>query len=412
MSEHAHSTQHVIQPEALRDEKLPLLQMVLGLSLAVGVIICLLGAIFWPEKFAFSYLLAATFWFTIIAGCFFWNLVHYATDAAWSTVIRRQLENVSCTMPLLAILSIPLIFYGPTLWDWLLIEDPAADALMSKKTWFLAPDKVIIYSLVAFAYFTLWSWRMRHISVKQDYDGDPKWTKRSYIWAYSGIVLFVLLFTAIALAWLMALDYKWFSTMWGVYIFAGSAWSGMATIILISAALQYTGHLKGIVTDQHYHIMGKLLLAFTIFWSYIAFSQYMLIWYANIPEETSWYLVRNSGWWWLASTLLFVGHFIVPFLFLLPRDVPLVPFIDKRNPLFLITMGIYCLIIQALDLYIVIMPVRGKGFGPDLQYILLDFAALFVIGGLLTLFFLHMMSRRPLFPSRDPRLQESIHISN
>jgi hypothetical protein len=145
----------------------------------------------------------------------------------------------------------------------------------------------------------------------------------------------------------------------------------------------------------------------------------MLIWYANIPEETTWFLVRNSGWWWLASTLLFIGHFIVPFLLLLPRDLPLLPFIDKRNPNYLIIMGIYCLAIQVLDLYIIIMPVRSAGlmesvgkFGPNLFYLPLDVIALATVGAALGLIYLHFISRYPLFPSRDPRVHECVHLSN
>jgi hypothetical protein len=413
---HPHSATP-IKPEALDHEKLPIVQTILGIGLAVGVVLCVLCAIFFPEAFGFSWLLACAFWFTIIAGCFFWVLVHFATDAAWSTTIRRQLENVACTIPYLGILALPLLIFDDRIWTWLSV--PATDSFMEAKDFYLQPGLVLFRTALVFVAFTLWTWRMRQLSVKQDYDGDSKWTKQSYVWAYLGLPVFGLGLTAIAIDWLMTLNFKWFSTMWGVYIFAGAAWAAMATIILITASLQKLGKLHHVVNAQHYHIMGKLLLAFTIFWSYIAFSQYMLIWYANIPEETTWYLVRNSGWWWLASTLLFIGHFIVPFLLLLPRDIPLLPFIDKRNPNYLIAISLYCLFIQALDLYIIIMPVRSADvmenvgdFGPNLFYLPMDAIAIATVGAALGLIYLHFISRYPLFPSRDPRVHECVHLSN
>ncbi len=355
--QHTHATP-VVQPERLQGERL--VQASLWLALIPCAILTLVGAFFFTEKFVFSWLWALIFWFTLVAGALFWVMVHHATDAAWSTVLRRQLENVANRGLPLLILFAPILLFAPDIWEWL-NKDPAKDALLAAKyDWYLNPYFTLGRSIFAFAVLILWAWRMRALSQKQDYDGDPKWTKHARVWAFLGLPAFAVAFTAVAVDWLMALDYKWFSTMWGVYIFAGAGWASMALLIIITAAFQRTGHFKGIVTEEHYHIMGKLLFAFTVFWAYIAYSQYMLIWYANIPEETSYFLVRNSGWWQLTSTLLFVLHFVVPFLLLLPRNLPFAPFISKKNPLYLMIAGAFVLGVQALDLYVVIMPERAS----------------------------------------------------
>ncbi len=200
----------------------------------------------------------------------------------------------------------------------------------------------------------------------------------------------------------MGLDYHWFSTMWGVYIFAGTALSSICVLVLIVTALRGAGYLQQVVNLEHYHIMGKLMLSFTIFWAYIGFSQYMLIWYSNIPEETVYFLRRNTASWWYLSQFMVVGHFFVPFLLLLFQRA-------KKTPTFLCGMAVWILLMHMLDIYIVVLPaLHVAGVRPNP----LDFFSLVAIGCTLAAVFLKRLGDSSLFPARDPRLGKSIALKN
>lgn len=421
MSSAAHASETIIKPEGLRSEKLPLLQTGLGIAFLACLVVSGIFYFVNPAQFAFSWLFACIFAFTVCSGCFFWPLVHHATDAAWSTVIRRQWENMSVQVIIPALGF--LVFFLPgsqegkmlahDVWSWLSIDHTTDPILAAKYDWYLNPGALITRGLVILGLFGFWTFMMRRASIAQDHDGEPKWTHQLRNFSYFGLPVFGIGYSLFVIDMLMALDYKWFSTMWGVYLFAGAAWSAMAIAIIVITLLRQTGHLKDTVSVEHYHTMGKLLFAFTIFWSYIAFDQYMLIWYANIPEETSYFIRRNVGGWQVMSTLLFLGHFVVPFLLLLPRNLPILPFISKYNPKYLMSVGVYVLCIQALDLYIIIMPVRpDAGPGPQLQWLPLDLAALGAVVLAVIFGFLRCLSRAALIPTRDPRVVESIHLQN
>ena len=215
-----------------------------------------------------------------------------------------------------------------------------------------------------------------------------------------GIPVMGICITFAGVDWLMALDHHWFSTMWGVYLFAGAAGSSMSLLVLIVTALKKRGYLK-MVNQEHYHVMGKYMLAFTIFWAYIGFDQYMLIWYANIPEETSYFLLRNTGSWWYFSTALVVCRFFLPFPVLLFQAT-------KKTNLINFT-AVWILLMQVLDLYVVVLPILHRtGFSPSF----FDLFAFIGIGGLLGWLFLKNLGSSYLFPTRDPRLLASLKLSN
>jgi hypothetical protein len=200
----------------------------------------------------------------------------------------------------------------------------------------------------------------------------------------------------------MSLNYRWFSTMFGVYIFAGAAGSSMALLVLVITALQRAGYLKNVVTLEHYHIMGKWMFAFCVFWAYIGFGQYMLIWYANMPEETQYYLTRNTESWWNLSMLLVIGRFFGPFAILLLRSI-------KKHPRQLCYVAAWILLMQMLDIYLVVLPaLHGTGIHVSLW----DFAALIAIGATLAFVYLRIVGKTSLFPMRDPRLVESLKLVN
>jgi hypothetical protein len=238
--------------------------------------------------------------------------------------------------------------------------------------------------------------------VRQDKDGDARYTWSSRKMVFGMIPLFALSLTFGAFDWLMGLDFHWFSTMWGVYIFAGSALSSMCVLVLLVTALRSAGYLEGIVSIEHYHIMGKLMLAFTVFWAYIGFSQYMLIWYANIPEETIYFLRRNTGSWNTLNIIMVIGHFFLPFIVLLFQGT-------KKRPLLLCAVAVWILLMHMLDMYIIVLPTYHKaGASPHW----LDLVCILAIGATLAAVFMKRLGDAPLWPLRDPRLKRSITLRN
>ncbi|MDA7921195.1 hypothetical protein N9Z18_01840 [Verrucomicrobiales bacterium] len=257
---------------------------------------------------------------------------------------------------------------------------------------------------------------LRRWSVGMDKTGDPNqflWLRRS---SCGFLPFFATAWTFLVFDWLMALDYTWFSTMWGVYLFAGAALNSMGLLVILITILRRFGYLKNIVTVEHYHLMGKLMLAFVIFWAYIAFSQFFLIWYANITEETKFYLTRNTEFWnTYTITFLVVGHFFVPFSILLIQKV-------KKLPLVLSAVAVWNLCMHVLDIYWIIIPERGPSLtagGPPSEMLmvmpwafLFDILAFVSVAGIFVFFLLWRLGSASLFPCRDPRLDESLNVVN
>lgn len=367
----------------------------------VSLIACFILGGFELKQFAFSWLFAFFVFFSICMGGLFWVLVHHAVDAEWSVVVRRQLENIASLLPVMALLFIPLIFVAPKLWYWMTY--PAGkDVILDEKAAYLNVPFFWLRAAFYFAFFYVASKLLMRFSVKQDATGSPKYTVWNRKLTFASLPLFAVCLTFAAVDWLMGLDFHWFSTMWGVYIFAGSALSSLCILVLIITALRSMGYLQNVITVEHYHIIGKLMFAFTVFWAYIGFSQYMLIWYANIPEETVYYLIRNVESWNTLNIILVVGHFWVPFLLLLPRA-------SKRSPLFLCIMALWILAMHVLDMYIIVLPALHKtGFAPSP----LDLLSLVAIGATLVAVFIKRLGDTPLFPVKDPRLEGSLRLLN
>lgn len=398
MSDHSHGE---IKPETFDYKHVGGKFLMLAAVGVITLIGCLAYGFFDSRQFAFSYLFGFYFFFTIAMGGLFWTLVHHAVDAEWSTVVRRQLENLGSLLLVLGILFIPLIFVREELWKWMKMG-PGEDALLDGKAAYLNQPFFWIRFVFYFSFFSVATWLLRRNSVRQDADGSPKYTMWNRKLTFACLPLFAVSLTFAAVDYLMGLDFHWYSTMWGVYIFAGTALSSMCVLILIITALRNAGYLQNVVTLEHYHIMGKLMFAFTVFWAYISFSQYMLIWYANIPEETIWFLQRNTESWWYMNLALVIGHFWVPFVLLLPQP-------NKRKPAFLCGMAVWILIMHFLDLYIVILPVLHRT-GVSVHF--LDFLCPLAIGCILAAVFLKRLGDTNLFPVRDPRIEPSVNLKN
>jgi len=358
------------------------LSFLLGVIAVIALVLCAIGAIVNPHQFSYSWLFAFAFFFTLCAGCFFWTIVHHATDAEWSVVVRRQLENLAALLTVLALLFVPVLLLRHHLFVWMDIPRGVEPSLDTKRGYLNWPF-FLVRAVVFLGFFLLAALALRRLSVRQDKDGNPLFT----IWmrrvSFISLPMFALCLTFGAYDWLLGLNYRWFSTMFGVYIFAGAAGSSMSLLVLVITALRQAGYLRGVVTVEHYHIMGKWMLAFSIFWAYIGFGQYMLIWYANIPEETQYFITRNTQSWWALTMLLVIGRFFIAFANLVMRAL------KKQPPQRCIVAGwIVCM--QMLDIYLIVLPgLHGTGFHPSIW----DLLSLIAIGATLAFVYLRLLPR-------------------
>jgi hypothetical protein len=377
------------------------LSLLLAAGAVVGLALCVVGAVVSPLQFSYSWLFGFIYFFTLCCGCLFWTIVHHATDAEWSVVVRRQLENIALLIVALAIFAIPILLLRHQLFEWMTIPIGKDSALDSKRQYLNWP----FFAVRALLYFVMLggvAFFLRRYSVAQDRDGNPRFTILMRKVAFAGLPIFGLGLSFAAFDWLMGLNYRWFSTMWGPYIFAGAAGSSMSLLVLVITGLRRAGYLREVVTREHYHIMGKWMFAFCIFWAYIGFSQYMLYWYANIPEETQYYLVRNTESWWPLSLLLVIGRFFGPFAILLLQSI-------KKEPNRLAMVAGWILLMQALDMYLIVLPsLHGTGVHLSIW----DLVCPIAIGCSLSFIYLRLLGRTSLFPVRDPRLIESLRLTN
>ncbi|MDX2116899.1 MAG: hypothetical protein SFY96_01810 [Planctomycetota bacterium] len=355
---------------------------------------------------------------TMGLGGLFFTLAFHLIGAGWSATIRRQFENLAALLPLAVLMMIPTmvieVMGNGHLFSWM--NPKFADAtLLKEKASYLNTPFFVVRFVVYGVIWTLLSVLMNGYSRKQDVTGDRWLTAKAAKWAAPGMVVFALSVAFASFDFLMALDFRFFSTMWGVYIFAGSAFSSLAVMALVFAWLKGKGLLKGVVTEEHFHDLGKLLFSFTVFWSYIAFSQYFLIWYSNIPEETAFYLFRKSGNVGEISyntmfVLLCLGHFGVPFLFFIWRKA-------KRTPGLAATMALWMIFIHIIDLTWLVRPMVFADAGPEIvqpgvEAWWIPIAGVLGPVGVAGFFLLRRMASGPLVPLQDPRLHEALHHKN
>jgi len=335
-------------------------------------------------------------------GALFFTLLHHLTRANWSTVLRRLSESIMSNIPFMLILFIPVLLGIHDLYHWSHQDAVATDHLLQLKSPYLNVPFFLVR--VAF-YFTVWTvvaYALIRYSLKQDtHHEDSLYLKMRKVSA-PGLLLFAFTLTFAAVDWLMSLEPHWYSTIFGVYIFAGTFIAGIAFTIIIIAYQKKQGILNDVITVEHRHNLGKLLFAFTVFWAYIGFSQYLLIWYANIPEETFWFLQRWEGNWKIVSILLPIGHFGLPFLMLIPRAA-------KRSFGWLLFMAVYMLIMHYIDIYWIVMPnhlEQNAAFG------WVDLSTFAGIGGIFVWLFWRKYTKGALIPIKDPGLKLSMEHVN
>jgi hypothetical protein len=355
-----------------------------------------------PKQFAFSWLAAFLFFLSLALGALYFVLIHYATQAGWGIVVRRLAENTMGTLPLFALLFVPVLLGMTDLFPWIQGIAEGKDHVLVGKAPYLNTS---FFVGRAVAYFALWSaialFYLRR-SRRQDATREAALSVGLRRFSGPAVIVLALTQTFAAVDWIMSLDPYWYSTIFGVYWFAGSFVSFFALMTLMVVALRRAGLMTEIVGLEHFHDLGKLLFAFTVFWAYIGFSQYFLIWYGNIPEETIFFRHRLVGSWSAVSFLLAAGHFVVPFFFFMPRTI-------KRKPALLAAGAAWMLAMHWVDVYWLVMPALHPE-GVTISW--LDVAALLAVGGWFLAGLSWMMQGSPLVPVGDPRLPESLSFEN
>jgi len=354
------------------------------------------------ENLLETYLVSFAFFLAISLGGLFFVLLQHCTRAGWSVVVRRVAEAVAANVWLMAVLAIPVVLGMSHLYHWTDTAAAAHDPLLAGKIGFLNPSFFVIRLV---AYFLIWGVMasvLLRTSVAQDSSGDPALTLRMERLSAPGMVIFALSINFAAFDLLMSLDPHWFSTIFGVYYFSVSVVAFLAVMPKILYALQLRGVLPNAITVEHYHDFGKLLFGFIVFWAYIAFSQYMLIWYGNVPEETEWFLKRQTGDWTTVSLILIFGHFLLPFLLLVSRVI-------KRRPVLLAITGGYVAAMCWVNLYWLVIPEFSPGVA---RFGLLDIFCFLGLNGLWSAGVLLRLRRHSVIAEKDPRLAESLAFEN
>lgn len=380
-------------------EKFGRIMLVTGL---IGLALAAVGFVVDREHFFFAYLTAFTFWVTIALGALFFVMLQYLTSSTWSVVVRRIAESLTAPLPWLFLLFIPLLFGLHELYEWSHADLVAADAVLKVKSGFLNPTFFAIRAVVYFAVWCGLAHFLYHASAAQDSGHREEHRKRMRTISAPGMIIFAITTTFAGWDWLMSLEPHWYSTIFGVYFFSGGLWAILATIVIVVALLQQRGVLTKEITVEHYHDLGKLLFGFTIFWTYIGFSQYFLQWYSNIPEETVWYLNRWVGSWKAVSMVILWGHFVLPFGILIFRSV-------KRSPRLMMIMAVYCVVMHWVDQYWMAFPTLNKD---GVHFSWIEVATTVGIGGIFVWAFWAKFISRAVIPVADPNLNESINFRN
>ena len=365
---------------------------------AVGLAASLLGLWLSPQYFYRAWLVGWVFWVGVTLGCLAISLLHHLTRGAWGLVIRRVLEAASRTLPLLLVLSLPLIFGLKDLYEWARPEAVRTDALLQAKAPYLNAPFFIARLVV---YFLIWggvAFLMSGLSRRQDRQPDPGLARRMQLIAGPALAAYCLAVTFAAVDWLMSLQPHWFSTIYGVYLMGSQGLAALAFLITFALWLSRREPMSRVLQPRHFHDWGKLFFAFVMLWAYFSFSQFLIIWAGNLPEEISFYLPRMRGAWGGLFLAIALFHFLLPFLLLLSRDL-------KRNARRLAVVALLMLIMRWVEL---VWQVEPAFHDHHAGFYWLYLVAPLAIGGFWFAWFLRELKTRPLLPINDPNLPEAI----
>lgn len=380
----------------------------------VGLVGCILGWITSPETFFRSYLVAFLVVLGLSLGSLGLLMLQHLTGGHWGILIRRPLESASRVLWLVAGFFVPLIFGmrylykthevgGETRIGWLDAPKwPAEGGLSQMQSWWLTHNGVLFRAVLYFAVWIVLMWLFNSMSAQQDVDKeDRKLRARIKFYAGPGVILYVFAMTFAAIDWVMSLSPHWASTIYGFMFVAGQAISAMALMILVIVMLSYSEPFSQFIQARHLHDLGKLLFAFNMLWAYFSFSQLLIIWSGNQPEEITFYHQRLNGAWGAVAVGVLIFHFLLPFLVLLSHDV-------KRNRRLIPIVAVWMIAMRVLDIFWLTQPEFWSSPFANPAALLWDFVAVLGLGGLWLWFFAGQLKQRPLLPLGDPKLEEAI----
>jgi hypothetical protein len=363
---------------------------------------CVAGYLQNPERFFRSYLVAFAYTCAVGSGAFFFVMVQFLTGSAWSVTTRRIMENIMYTLPFGALLFIPIAFGLKDIYSWTNPAVIASEGALRWKASYLTENFFIARTYICFAVWALWIFSLYRQSTKQDTEKSIRQMHIASRWSAPGLFLVVAIGTLASYDWLMSLEPTWYSTIFGLYFLSGGALTFFSIVALVSMGFRRAGILKHAINIEHYHDLGKWIFAMTAFYTYIAFSQYILIWYANIPEETQWYRHRSAGsWLYVALAMPFI-RFVIPFFTLLCRPA-------KRSLGVIAFVAVWSIVVEYIDLYWVVMPTYYKE-GPQIHW--LDFATLGATVSVCALIFWSRFRKHKMVPVGDLRFEQSLHFEN
>ena len=386
----------------------PLLDRIQRPALIVGgtgILLCIVGLLInthHREQFFRSWLLAYLFWLGIPLGSFAILMLQHLAGGGWGLVLRRPLETAARTLPLMALLFIPLFFGLGKLYIWATDDAARGVGTTSLRAHYLTSGFFIVRTII---YFILWiglAMVLNRWSTREDRGADPRLTRRFQILSSIGLVVYCLTMTFATIDWVMSLDPHWYSTIFGLLFIVGQVLSSLALMTALLALLSTRPPLSAIVTADHFHDLGNLLLAFTMLWAYMQFSQFLIIWSGNIADETPFYIYRTHRGWQVVGLLLIIFHFFIPFILLLNRRT-------KRTPHILAMVGLAIVVMRLVDLFWIIVPHHAQGRHLEISHPIvhwLDIAAIAGIGGIWIWWFIFQLRRTALVAVNDPRLAE------
>lgn len=382
------------------DSKVP--RALFGIG-AVGLIASLVGYFLDADQFFFSYLVSFVFFTGIALSALIMVMLHHITRSSWGVVVRRVSESFSSNIWIWAIFVIPIILGIHNLYHWSHPElldygTPGYDKIVSGKSAYLNPTFFVIRQFIYFALWGYLGWKLHKVSVQMDKTRDWGLTTLLRKVSAPGIPLFALSIAFASFDWLMSLDPHWFSTMFGVYFFSISFQAFWPIMILTIFYMQRMGLLQNTIKQVHIYDLGAWFFAFTVFYAYIAFSQFLLIYYANMPEETLWYFHRLEGSWKFIAFGLLIFRFAIPFLVLLNRKA-------KKNRTVLGIVSVIVLIIHFAEIYWIAMPVL---FEHGIHISWMDITTFLGLGGVFFGLFFHQLKKHNMIPVNDPKLDECL----
>lgn len=369
---------------------------VLGVVLAgVGFVLAGEHAL---DRFYEAYLVAYTFWMGLVLGSMALLMVHHLTGGAWGVVIRRPLEAAIGTLPFMAVLFIPIILGMGHLYHWSHADAVAADRVLQEKAAYLNVPFFIVRQVIYFVIWIAMGTFLSKWSLEHDRTGDPALLTKLSRLSGAGLVVYGLTVTFAMVDWTMSVNPHWFSTIWGMLYVGGQGLSALAFAITVLIMFAQVPPLNRVVNAGHLHDLGKLLFAFLMLWAYLAFSQFLIIWSANLKEEVPHYLTRWGGGWEYVSIFIVVVHFILPYVLLLSRDI-------KRSAAKLKFVATWIVAVRVVEYYWHVVP---EFRSQDMNLSLLDLALPILLGGVFVALYAMRLGGRPLLPLQDPGLEKAL----